>query len=793
MNRDKHNSEKSHKGKFSRRRSLSECAASSSSTTSDQSYNKFNIKTKKDLKILSKNDDSMEKDNVNVFSKWNHCELLNSTIDSSVKTKKKIFGTNMNLGSSEIIRSVSELNLSDSLEENKNVSKEQIFDYLKSINFDEMSTTQSGNRKNWRKSKNTNERSQFRYNISKKKTTVDATQYNNEVQECETQDAMMHNVNKSCTKSKRPITTNTNTTMSNYNKKIRLYCLNNKVLIIMEENTSFCFNGKLSISVLYGAIEVYGSHVTRVDSPISVYSPKGYSCVVIENSHKYACNNIDIWTSLSKEGINPDIKNALQYDINHRKPGMAVITLINLENKLTTFVDAYFSMKLFPTIRNVRYYSWIDRRRAEMILQSNLYFDIQNYKRLVIDPTITGILAEKMINRWHSNNWSCTLIAGGKSVGKSTTVRYLINTLLSITGMVALVDVDLGQSECTPPGNVSYSLIKEPLAGPNFTHLLTPVYQLYIGDVNVTRCITRYIECLKLLASNLLLCPTLSRLPIVINTMGFTEGIGWDLVVFTIKLFQPSFIVQIMSEKTKNNYANLLSSDIINSQTLAGFSWSENIEVNINKPCSHELYVINTNAEMKRKSMNETLDMEPYQQRELAMMSYLSEIINPEDNFMFCAQSASLNINETEPFVIPFASITIVLLQKDVPPSNALKVINGSLVALCGVNWTGVVFPETVPPKPRILTTVPLCICYGYGIIRGVDTEKEEIYIISPLPFVFRQRVNCLIGSITMPMNLLRLNQPNVSHASGNNTLPTSRDPRKEHFRMRRKNRRTSD
>ncbi|KAI4488846.1 hypothetical protein M0804_004344 [Polistes exclamans] len=785
-NLDKHNPEQSFKDKFSRRRSLSECAASSS-TTSDQNYDVFNIKTREDVKILSKNYDGMEEHHMNVFSKWNQCELLNSAIDSSVTAQEKIFETHKNLGAPEIIRSVSELNISDSLEEeNKNVSKEKIFNDFESINFDEISSTQSGNRKNWRKYKNNNERSESRHDIPKTKTTVDATQ-NNEAQEC-IQDEMMHNICKPCTKSKRQITKNTNTTMSNYNEKIRLYCLDNKVLIIMEEKTSFCFTGKLMVNVLYGTIEIYGFHITSSNPPIEVYSPKGYSLVAIENSHKFLCSNKDIWTLLSKEGINPDIKNALQYDINQCKPGMAVITLINLENKLTAFVDAYFSIKLFPIIRNVRNYSWTDTRRAEMILQSNLYFDNQNYKRLVIDRTITGILTEKILNRWHSRDWSCTLIAGGKNVGKSTTVRYLINTLLSTSGMVVLVDVDLGQSECTPPGSVSYSLINEPLTGPNFTHLSIPVYQLYIGDVNVTRCMTRYIESLKLLANKLLSCPVMSRLPIVINTMGFTYGIGWDIVVFTIKLFRPSFVVQIMSEVTKNNYANLLSNDIINSQTLAGFSWSKNI-ADLNKPCSHELYVINTNVEMKCKS----LDLEPYQQRELAMISYLSGIINSNENSIFCAKSASLNINEAVPYVAPFASLSIVLLQKHVPSSHALTVINGNMVALCSIDLTGDLLQEAVPSKPRILTRAPLCSCYGYGIIRGVDTEKEEIYIVAPLPLALMQHVNCLIGSMPTPVNLLQLNQPDVPYAGGNNTLPTSRDPRRGYFRMRHKDRRTSD
>ncbi|KAI4489599.1 hypothetical protein M0802_010929 [Mischocyttarus mexicanus] len=579
-----------------------------------------------------------------------------------------------------------------------------------------------------------------------------------------------------------------NAPQSNYNEKIRLYCLDSKVLLIMEEKSSFCFNGKLSINVLYGAIEVYGSHVTSANSPISVYSPRGYSLISVETSQKFLLShNKDIWTYLSQEGINPEIQNVLKTDIDKCKPGMSILVLMNLENNLTEFVSKYFNKKLFPKVRNVKNYSWVDIRRAEMITQSNLYFGDECYKKLIIDPTITGKLAEQILTRWHSELWSCTLLAGGKNVGKSTTARYLINTILETSKMVVLVDVDIGQNECTPPETISYTLIDEPLAGPNFTHLKQSTNQLYIGGVSVSKCITRYTEGLKLLADKLLSDPVMSRLPIVINTMGFTYGIGWDIVVFTIKLFRPSFVVQIMSERTKNNFVNLLSSDIINKQTLAGFSWSKNI-ADLNKPCSHELHVINTNAEQKRKSKNDSWNIEPYQQRELAMISYLSGIISSNGNSI----TASLNINEAVPYVAPFASLSIALLKEHVPSSHVLNVINGNMVALCGIDLTSDVLNETVPSKPRILTRAPLCSCYGYGIIRGVDTEKEEIYIIAPLPLTILQSVNCLVGCISIPLSLLQLNEPNVPYAGGNDALPTSRDPRRGYFRRRFKKRRIS-
>jgi len=171
-----------------------------------------------------------------------------------------------------------------------------------------------------------------------------------------------------------------------------------------------------------------------------------------------------------------------------------------------------------------------------------------------------------MLNLWRANKWSCTLIAGGKNVGKSTSVRCLINSLLRTSEKVVLVDVDPGQAECTPPGCISYSLIEEPLMGPNFTHLRTPVYQLFIDEVNVSRCVTRYLEGIKMLIEKLKECPILSCLPIVVNTMGFTQNLGWNIAIFTIKLIRPSIILQIMSSKKKNNFDDVLSAVVVNKQ-----------------------------------------------------------------------------------------------------------------------------------------------------------------------------------------------------------------------------------
>lgn len=174
------------------------------------------------------------------------------------------------------------------------------------------------------------------------------------------------------------------------------------------------------------------------------------------------------------------------------------------------------------------------------------------------------------------------------------------------------------------------------------------------------------------------------------------------------------------------------------------------------------------------------------------MISYLSGIVTSDGSFTSHTRPASLSINQVVPYVAPFASLTIALPEVNLPPSHALTVINGNMVALCGIDLTGNLLQNAGQSKLRVLMRAPLCTCYGFGIIRGVDIDREEVYINTPLPLSLMQHVNCLVGCIPIPISLLQLNQRNAPYVGGTATLPTSRDPRRGYFRMRYKNKQTT-
>ena len=66
------------------------------------------------------------------------------------------------------------------------------------------------------------------------------------------------------------------------------------------------------------------------------------------------------------------------------------------------------------------------------------------------------------------------VLCGGKAVGKSTLLRYFVNTMLKKFEKVVVIDCDIGQSEFTIPGCVSVVIVNKPLLGPSYTHFIKP-------------------------------------------------------------------------------------------------------------------------------------------------------------------------------------------------------------------------------------------------------------------------------------------------------------------------------
>ncbi|XP_046618281.1 polynucleotide 5'-hydroxyl-kinase NOL9 [Neodiprion virginianus] len=579
--------------------------------------------------------------------------------------------------------------------------------------------------------------------------------------------------------------------------KPKFYSLQNKVIAIMSPSCKFYFNGKLRVKVLIGKVEIYGFVFSKSETvvPAEIYSPRGVSLVSIET----VCDKINANTStesicnlLRTEGINIDIAENLAKKLNDFPGGQAVVVLENLENTLTKFLDTYYQFKLFPKVEDTTNYHNLHPRKAEKLLQAVFQYDNLQGKQLQKDSYRDSNVLKRLVNQ-NPNDYQRILIAGGKSVGKSTTLRYFINGLLPTRKEIVVVDFDPGQPEFTPSGCISLSLIDRPLIGPNYTHLKTPFYQLFIGEVDVTRCIPRYVNAAKKLVEYLNESTRLQNSTVVINTMGFCTGVGWDIIVYIIKLIHPSTVVQIGSHRPQNNFLRPLSSKVINEQIpilspdrLAGREDEYSLW---DKACDHDLHVVPTLAESKGK-FGDLWEIGPRQQRDLTLLSYLSKILKYDElgeKFLF---TQSLRINDAVPYSVPLSGLTISLMRPVVPASHILATMNGNIVALCGIDETQENSEEARAAEevyPKTLPRAPLSTCYGFGIVRGVDVKTGKAYVNTPLSISELQSVNAFVGCIPLPVKLIGgLGHRNAPYVSEGVNLPTSRDTNRRFFRMRR-------
>ncbi|OTA39952.1 hypothetical protein BTJ68_00138 [Hortaea werneckii EXF-2000] len=123
---------------------------------------------------------------------------------------------------------------------------------------------------------------------------------------------------------------------------------------------------------------------------------------------------------------------------------------------------------------------------------------------------------------------------GAKSSGKSTFNRLLCNSILSKPSVKKLLylDLDPGQPEFSPPGQVSLVEVSCNIFGPSFTHAASSSSQSYRLLRSHTLAATsfkddpaHYMACAQDLINH-----ARSRLPLVINSCGWVSGLGANVL-----------------------------------------------------------------------------------------------------------------------------------------------------------------------------------------------------------------------------------------------------------------------
>ncbi|XP_015578649.1 polynucleotide 5'-hydroxyl-kinase NOL9 isoform X1 [Ricinus communis] len=340
-----------------------------------------------------------------------------------------------------------------------------------------------------------------------------------------------------------------------------------------------------------------------------------------------------------------------------------------------------------------------------------------------------------------------SLICGAKNCGKTTFSRYLLNTLLQRYRRVGYLDTDVGQPEFTTPGFVSLTVVDKLTPDLTIPCLKTPERCFFFGDVSSKRDPSTYLKYISTLCnyyrkeyciSNTSESTAKTELPLVVNTPGWVKGVGYDILVDMVKCIAPSHVVKINISSERKNLP-------------AGAFW-------LDEDFCEEVNLIEINS-ARHDSFNRSVLVQKDARllRDLRIMAYFRQCFSSSLNITTIKELANA-LASHPPYQVPISSIKIRHLHCQVPHTEIFYSLNASIVGLAVSSEQS----ETLPW------------CSGLGIVRGIDTSKGLLYMITPVPPSSLEKVDLLLqGFIQIPTCLLQV-QGSMSPYMSTNVLATS-------------------
>lgn len=191
------------------------------------------------------------------------------------------------------------------------------------------------------------------------------------------------------------------------------------------------------------------------------------------------------------------------------------------------------------------------------------------YHSTVSPPEWNEVLSTSTSEKLKPGKASVTVICGPKSSGKSTFSRLLTNRLLTIStnqrthSSLAYLDLDPGQPEFSPPGQLSLVLLSTPKFGPPYFHPngsksgIKLVRAHSIAAVSPSSDPAFYLACTADLFSCYQNMISLTQVPLVVNTPGWILGTGLELLVNLIKEVQPTQVIYMSQDGPREVLENL--------------------------------------------------------------------------------------------------------------------------------------------------------------------------------------------------------------------------------------------
>nr|XP_033777577.1 polynucleotide 5'-hydroxyl-kinase NOL9 isoform X1 [Geotrypetes seraphini] len=534
---------------------------------------------------------------------------------------------------------------------------------------------------------------------------------------------------------------------------------NGSAVVLLTPTQKLTFTGKCQLICLYGCVQVSGFIISQGRQECNLFSPHTHSALTIEAvSHKQSDKTKKDSRTEARAVLKQCLPLASRRTLMKKfSPACSIILLTGLNETVSNFILSHQDYAgLFTTKQKEKRFCI---KPSEPALTAIGIAQLKTQCGHVMSES-SQLATKELVQACVEENdgYPVILVCGPKNVGKSTFNRHLINGLLNQIPCVEYLELDLGQTEFTPPGCISFLNITEPLLGPPFMHQREPHKMIYYGEASCEHDLERYIETVKYI-----LCFCKRDAPLVVNTMGWVKGFGLMLLIDIIRLLSPSHIVQLSVKDTEDLVP--LTPEYV--QTATGLHTKGKLQVK-----HKNLGMLGAEDPEQQEEEKEDLCFQKFTGhkllcvqcdfhgvgdpgsvrchsnilRDLAILGYLSKMQPVELDQL-------VPVNSLIPYQVPFHAVALWTIHSDVAPAHIMYTMNASWVGLCRVLEDFKHHSE----GPILLTQTPICDCLGFGIVRGIDMEKKMYHILTPVPPEKLRLVNCLlIGSIGIPHSILK-------------------------------------
>lgn len=310
----------------------------------------------------------------------------------------------------------------------------------------------------------------------------------------------------------------------------------------------------------------------------------------------------------------------------------------------------------------------------------------------------------------------------------------------TVSKNVYIIDCDPGQVEFTSPGLISCIEVVEPITCPPFVTCLrfsqSAITSYSIGSVSVAENPDLYLINFLYLWKNFISQVDPSS-PIIINTMGWTQGIGVLLLSDIIRTIQPTHLIEIKKQPFDGrvNFPFDCTSEIISCTN----GWS-NLAKNNNQSYRSALASIPGTVNYSYITLSDFFKhhhgrFRPNRQNRInSQLAYLCRM--DEMVFKTISDVKSIELNTKHLFFH---------IENEFPVEVHLihDILRNSWVHLCHIDN-----PEAKPLKYsglKVLKSLGQNICLGCAVVRFVDINRETITLLTPESLKRLKEVNCIV------------------------------------------------